>query len=237
MTTRWTLVDFVLVALGGLAGALVFGVPGLVWEDAGEVVIISSIIGQYIGHLGVLWLLGRGRGLGTDSLWLDIRTGDILYVGMGVFLQIALAVVFLPAQRLLVPDGGAQEVAEFLQQLASPAVRITAVAVTALLAPIVEELMFRGMLLQSLIHRSRRFVIVVTALVFAAFHLLSVTSPGAGVLVFTQIFLIGLVLGHLTLRHQRLGPAIFVHGGVNLLAVVALLIPPELLEQLEQMPA
>ncbi len=234
MTTRWTLVDFVLVVLGGLAGALVFAIPGLVWGEGGDAAIISSIAGQYIGHLGVLWLLGRGRGLGADSLGFDIRPGDILYVGLGVAFQIVLAIVFLPLQRLLVPEGGAQEVAEILQQLGAPAVRIAAVAVTTVLAPLAEELMFRGVMLRALAHRSRRAVLVITAVVFAAFHLTSVSSVGAGVLIFGQIFLVGLFLGHLTLRHERLGPAIFVHGGFNLVAALILLMPPELLEQLQQ---
>ncbi|CAN5868543.1 hypothetical protein BH23ACT5_BH23ACT5_12470 [soil metagenome] len=237
MTPRWTIIDFVVVALGGLAGALVFGVPAMVWGEGGDAAIISSIVGQYLGHLGVLWLLGRGRGLGAESLGFEIRPGDILYVGLGVAFQIVLAIVFIPAQRLLVPEGGAQDMAEIFGQLGSPAVRIAVVAVTAVLAPLVEELMFRGVLLRSLAHRSRRTVLVTTSVVFAAFHLTGVSSVPAGILIFTQIFIVGLFLGHLTLRHERIGPAIFVHGGFNLVAALILLIPPELLEELQQSAA
>jgi hypothetical protein len=32
------------------------------------------------------------------------------------------------------------------------------------------------------------------------------------------------------LRSNRLGPAIFIHSGFNLLAAIVLLLPPELLE-------
>ena len=72
----------------------------------------------------------------------------------------------------------------------------------------------------------------VTAAVFALFHLVGVTSVGAGVLVFLQIFLVGLVLAHVTLRSGRLGPAIFLHAGFNLLAALVLLLPEELEDQL-----
>ena len=91
--------------------------------------------------------------------------------------------------------------------------------------------MFRGVLLRALESKSRRTVMVVTSLVFAAFHLLGVTSVGAGVLVFVQIFLVGLVLAHVTLRHGRIGPAMFVHSGFNLVAAVILLLPQEVLER------
>jgi membrane protease YdiL (CAAX protease family) len=42
----------------------------------------------------------------------------------------------------------------------------------------------------------------------------------------------GLVLGYLTLRHDRLGPAIFTHAGFNLLAAIVLLLPPGVLDRL-----
>jgi membrane protease YdiL (CAAX protease family) len=39
------------------------------------------------------------------------------------------------------------------------------------------------------------------------------------------------VLAWVTVRTNRLGPAIFMHSGFNLLAAIVLLVPPELLEQ------
>ena len=45
-----------------------------------------------------------------------------------------------------------------------------------------------------------------------------------------QLFIVGIVLAWVTLRNGRLGPAIFIHSGFNLLAALVLLIPSELLE-------
>lgn len=231
---RWTFVDFVLVVLGGLAGAMVLGVAGALFGDIeSDTTVVLSIIGQYVGHLGVLFLIARSRQMGADSLGFEIEPRDSRYLGLGVVLQIVLVIVFIPLQNLLLPEGGnAQDVADVLEQLASPAARITAVLVSTFVAPLTEELLFRGLLLRSLVGRSRRAVILITALVFSLFHLLGVASLGAGVLVFGQIFLVGVVLAYITLKTNRLGPAIFIHSGFNLVAAVVLLLPQEFLENL-----
>jgi membrane protease YdiL (CAAX protease family) len=236
MTPRWTLVDFVLVVLGGLGGSLAAGTAAgtaaaLLDTPGSDLTVIAALVGQYVGHLGVLWLIARSRDLDAASLGFDIAPGDVLYLGIGVALQIALVILFIPLQQVLLPDGGnAQEVVDIIQQLGSPTARTAAVAITTFLAPLTEELLFRGILLKSM--KGRRRIMVVTATVFSLFHLIGVTSWPAGILVFAQIFLVGLVLAHVTLRRGRLGPAIFLHAGFNLLAALVLLLPEQVVEQL-----
>lgn len=238
MTPRWTLVDFVLVVLGGLGGSLAAGAAAVAFQASTNVTILVSFAGQFVGHIAVLVLIARGRGLDADSLGFDIRPADILYVGVGVVVQIAIALLFIPLQQILVPEGGfSQDVTEMFTQLDTPPARIAMVAISTFLAPVSEELMFRGVLLRSLAHRSRRTILVVTAAIFGLFHVAGASSAGAAVLVFSQIFLVGLVLAHLALRHDRIGPSIFVHAGFNLLAAIVLLLPPELLEELERAAA
>jgi membrane protease YdiL (CAAX protease family) len=101
------------------------------------------------------------------------------------------------------------------------------------LAPVTEELIFRGVLLKAIEQGGRRTIMVVTSLVFAAFHLLGLDPSRmfqAAAVVLPQLFIVGLALAWVTLRSKRLGPAIFIHSGFNLLAAVVLLLPPELLE-------
>ncbi|MFW5904703.1 MAG: CPBP family intramembrane glutamic endopeptidase [bacterium] len=234
-SSRWTVVDLVLVVLGALGGSLVGGGAGAAFTQDTNTILLASFAGQFVGTLGVLWLVGRSRDLGFDSLGLDIRPGDVLYLGLGVALQIGVAILFIPLQQVLVPEGGpSQELTEMFAELDTTAARVAMVAIATFLAPLSEELMFRGVLLRALAHRSRMLILVATSLVFALFHLAGVASPGAGVLVFLQIFLVGLVLAHVTLRHDRLGPAIFIHSGFNLLASLILLLPEEMLEELGQ---
>jgi membrane protease YdiL (CAAX protease family) len=50
--------------------------------------------------------------------------------------------------------------------------------------------------------------------------------------VLPPLFVLGLLLAWITQRSGRLGPAIFIHSGWNLLAAFVLLLPPEVLEQM-----
>ncbi len=235
MGTRWTIIDLVLVVLGALGGSLAGAAAAAALGADDNSLILISFAGQFVGTVGVLWLVARNRGLDAASLGFEIRPTDTLYLGLGVVLQIAVALIFIPLQQVLVPEGGSsQDLTQLFSRLDSPGARVAMAAIATLLAPVSEELMFRGVLLQAISHRSRRVILVVTATVFALFHVAGTTSGGAAVLVFAQITVVGLVLAHLTLRHQRLGPAIFVHSGFNLLTTAVLLLPPEILEQLEQ---
>jgi hypothetical protein len=227
----WSLLDFVLVILGGFVGAaLLVAASSVVGED--ELLLVLALAGQYVGHLVVLWLIARSKGF--PDLGFTIEGRDLLYLGLGLLLQLGLAVVFLPLTTLLLPDGdSAQQVGTALSGLETTAARVAAMVTAVVLAPVTEELTFRGVLLKSQEHRSKRTIMVVTALVFSVFHLLGLDPSrllSAAAVVLPQLFIVGLVLAWVTLRTKRLGPAIFLHSGFNLLAAVVLLLPPELLE-------
>lgn len=229
MPRPWSLLDFLLVFLGGLAGAGIFVAIGAVL-GGGELTLVLALFGQDIGRLLVLWLLARGR----EDVGFAIIGSDAFYLGIGLFLQLALAVLFLPISSLLFPEGeSAQEVASAISGLETTGARVAAVVTAVVLAPVTEELTFRGVLLKVFESRGRRMVMIVTALVFAAFHLIGLDFDRflqAAAVVLPQLFIVGLVLAWVTLRTGRLGPAIFIHSGFNLLAALVLLFPSELLE-------
>jgi hypothetical protein len=224
-------VDFILVVLGGFLGAGVFVALSLLWGE-GELLLVLGLAGQYVGHLGVLWLLSRAKS--NPDLGFSIETGDIRYLGLGLLLQLVLAIVFLPLTTYFFPDGeSVQEVGSALAGLESTAARVAAVLVAVVVAPVTEELTFRGVLLKAMGNRSRTTIILVTSLVFASFHVLGLDPARfleAGAVVLPQLFIVGMALAWVTLRTNRLGPAIFMHSGFNLLAAIVLLVPPELLE-------
>ncbi len=102
------------------------------------------------------------------------------------------------------------------------------------IGPVVEELVYRGVLLKALAQRGRRTAIIGSALVFAAIHLpgLETDQLLRSAAVFLPPFIVlGVFLAWLTLRKGRLGPAIFVHSGWNLLASLVLLLPSDALNQ------
>lgn len=234
MPRTWTFLDFFYVVLGGFIGAAAaVALSSLLGE--GEIVLVLAMVGQYAGHLLVLWLLWGRKD--DPALGFAVEARDAAYIGVGLMLQLALAVLFLPLSTLLFPEGdSAQQVASALAGLETTPARLVAILTAVLIAPATEEIMFRGILLRSLEQRSPRTIMVVTSLVFALFHLLGLDPNRlvqAAAVVLPQLFIVGLVLAWVTLRTKRLGPAIFIHSGFNLLAAVVLLVPPDLLEQIE----
>jgi membrane protease YdiL (CAAX protease family) len=143
--------------------------------------------------------------------------------------------MFLPLSDLLFPDGRPQqEVAEVLANADTTFLRVALVSAAVVLGPITEELMYRGVLLKALQARGRTFALIVSSVVFAAVHLTGVdtTQLLASAAVFLPpLFLLGLILAWITQRTARLGPAIFLHSGWNLLSAFVLLLPTEMLEQ------
>jgi membrane protease YdiL (CAAX protease family) len=226
----WTLVDFVLVMLGGFLGASVFAAIGIA-ADSDDMFVVLALAGQYLGHLFVLWLVARSKP--PDSLGFEVRGRDASYIFAGLGIQLGLSILFLPLVLYLFPDGGTtQEIGDVIAGLESDGARLMSLLVSVVLAPVTEELAFRGVLIKALGERSRRTLIVVSATVFSLFHVLGLATENllaAAAVVLPQLFIVGAVLAWITLRSGRLGPAIFLHSGWNLLAALILLLPPELL--------
>lgn len=75
---------------------------------------------------------------------------------------------------------------------------------------------------------------VVSAAIFAAVHLTGLDASQllrSAAVFLPPLFLLGLILAWLTQRHGRLGPAIFLHSGWNLLSAFVLLLPTEILDR------
>lgn len=231
MPRPWTLLDFFLVVLGGLIGSAL-ALAGASFLGDSEIVLVLALAGQYVGHLLVLLLISTRKG--HPELGFSVEGRDVLYLGAGLGLQLALALLFLPLSSLLFPEGDpAQQISSALSGLETTTGKVAALVTAVVIAPVTEELTFRGVLLRSLATRSRRTIMVVTSLIFSAFHLLGLDPDNmvrASVVVLPQLFLVGLLLAWVTLQTNRLGPAIFLHSGFNLLAAIVLLLPPELFE-------
>jgi len=84
------------------------------------------------------------------------------------------------------------------------------------IAPVVEELFYRGVWLRAAERRWGTVAgIVVSATVFGVMHLQPIDTPA--------LIAFGLVVGWLAARYRRLGPSIWAHVAFNLTAVVTLL--------------
>lgn len=220
-----------LVILAGLLGAFGAAAWVLVTDPPTEIALIASTLAMSAGHLAGVNAVLRYRQVGWDRLGFDVRPGDGVYLLGGALLQIVVSLVFAPLAERLDSDGTTQVVADQIGAIERPWAQVAIVVLVALLAPVVEEVVFRGVLQRALAARMRPVLaVVLTALVFSTFHLLGVESsnPAAGALTVTQLFLVGTVLGEIARRQGRLGGAILAHAGFNLVAVLALVFAPQL---------
>lgn len=227
----WSILDFVLIWLGGLLGASALLILGTFIGDESWTVLLG-LGGQYVGNLGVFWLISRTKD--AHPIGFRVEGGDFGYVALGLVLQILIAVLFLPLSNLLFPDGRPQQITDIIADARSLPLVTGLVLATVLLAPVTEELMFRGVLLTAFEPRGRRFAVVMTAVVFSGVHVLGLDIDRlwqSAVVVLPPLVILGVILAWLTHRSGRLGPAILLHSGWNLLAAVVLLLPSEVLEQ------
>ena len=163
---------------------------------------------------------GAERALGLDlPLWSDTRR----VLGWTVLLLIAqsAAVALAP---LVVPqlEGAPADNASFLRGQ-PPLALVVLVLAAVLVAPVVEELLFRGVVLRGLMLRTGFWpAAVLSSLVFGAFHATSTSLDAVPVVLATTVFGLGLCV--LTRRTGRLGPAIGVHALRNAIAVAAVVL-------------
>jgi CAAX protease family protein len=198
----------------GLALATRFAVPEPV---------IARVVAFYAGLYGVLlWRCNRIAGgwgrvreaFGLRIKWEDLPLGFAFAIG-GILLEVVAVSPFLHDSRFRGSNTGL--LVRFEHDLPSYAV-VAALAVVV--APVCEELFFRGLVLRGLTARyGTTGALLTTTAAFALVHI----QPFAGthnVMVLVAVSSVGLVLGMAALRYRRLGPGVVSHGLINLLAVV-----------------
>lgn len=219
----WVAPSSVLVAVGAIVGA---GAVGRAADaaDAGNVVVLAAGAGTLYGILlAFSWYvrrrLGTERGMrfdfGLTFRWSDIPFGFLLSV-IGRF---AAAVVLLPLilidEDYVSPDRSAFEgVGDGVPAL----IGLTIVAVV--LAPIFEELFFRGVLQRSLDSVLPPWAAIAIASVLFGMAHLSLDLGPANVGVVLAITAAGAVLGITAHVTKRLGRSIAAHAVFNVVPVL-----------------
>lgn len=95
---------------------------------------------------------------------------------------------------------------------------VVALLSVILIAPVIEETFFRGLVLPSIIgmlRGGRWIAVAISALLFAVLHLLAVTTVAQAIVVGVGTLLVGLGAGSLAVLTGRLGPAIVAHVVFN----------------------
>lgn len=210
--------------VGAVLSSLIFSLSGAPRAaEAGPVWLLLAQLGSWLPVLAMLHLVARRTGARTmvARYALRWRPVDLLGVPIGVFAQLVLVwLVYLPLRAVWPDTFRTEELERHARELwasAHGAGVLLLVFVVAVGAPLVEELLYRGLLQGSAVHQAGAAGgVIVVALWFAVIHFQTISIPG--------LFVVGLVLGVCTLRTQRLGMAVLVHVAFNAtgLAVVAL---------------
>lgn len=161
---------------------------------------------------GVRWADFGWAGPGRGGHWRDAWHGLII----GVVAQVAVVpAIYLPI-LLLTDDLDISGPARDLVDRADGLGIALLVLMVVVLAPVAEELFFRGMALRALEARmARRVALVVSAAFFGLTHFQLLQLPA--------LIMIGLVCGWLAQRDGRLGRAVWAHVGFNATTIVILL--------------
>jgi uncharacterized protein len=182
-------------------------------------VLAAAFIGQYGGTVLALVAVSKrkGRGSLTDDFGLRIWAADWWMLPAGALLEVSLALCLLPLQHLA--GGKSQEVVNELHNASGAKLAVLAVG-AGLVAPVVEELLFRGLLLRALLRRvPATAAVAISAVTFALLHLV---DPSIGTVVaLPALATVGVVSGVLAVRTGDLSKSILLHAGFNLVTVLA----------------
>jgi membrane protease YdiL (CAAX protease family) len=184
-----------------------------------EVVLLAVLLafGRPLAARGGGWRVALGLDRVRGSDWLPWITGvGFAFLGRGVVSILAVALT----------GGSALKEASNLSGGDTSIASIVVLVVTAVvLAPVAEELMFRGLILRTFMHRFRFWpAAVLSSLLFGGFHVYEVDTLAGAITLACSVGMLGLVNCYLVRITGRLTPGIMVHATYNALAVAVVLL-------------
>jgi membrane protease YdiL (CAAX protease family) len=219
--------------VGQLVAGLLIGAWFVAWDGstvgpedltiAPVALLLAAVGGQVIGLAASLGFL-RMRRIDLAAVVGATRpAGRLLLIGTGVGagMLVAASLVVAALMRL---TGSEQAADQFLldELTRGGASTVLAFIAAVVLAPIAEELLFRGLLFRALLQRYRvNVAAIVSAVVFAVVHIdVAVSQP----LALVGLTLVGIVLAHVYQRTDSLLVPIAGHAAFNGITLVVALV-------------
>jgi uncharacterized protein len=201
--------------VGNLVAGAVVAVVGT--DAAGDIPIWATVVGAcilWVPFVVGLVMISRSDGSGdfVGDYQLRFAPVDLLGIPIGVLGQLVLVrLVYLPLEAIWPETFSEDRLTENARDLWDRADGVWLVALVLVVvvgAPVVEELVYRGLLQGAFVRRVNEVLaVVVVAAWFALIHFRPVEYPG--------LFAIGLVFGVCALVTGRLGMCIAAHVGFN----------------------
>ena len=216
---RWK-VSHAAAAFGaGILASLV--ATALVWPGGVTVLETFAVVGPAQTLVTIAVVAWLRRAPGRPPLGVRPAGLDALGVLLGIGLAFGLSYLTWVVMRLLGSEVPEQSVVQVADRAVGLGTRAALVITAVLLAPLAEELVFRGILLRALERRlSGNAAGLVSAAAFALVHLALDPMAWAAV---PALFVVGWVLATAMQRTGRVSFAVAGHLGFNLAGVVALL--------------
>lgn len=177
-------------------------------------ITVISVILLWIPFVVALAVVSRywGSARPLRDFRLSFRWADVAGIPIGIASQLfLLPLVYWPLQQWFPDTFSSEEVEERARTLwdkVDGGWIIALVAVVVIGAPLIEEIVYRGLILQSLQGRFNEILaLVISSVWFAAIHLQPVEFPG--------LFVFAIVLGLCFQMTGRLGSAILAHAAFN----------------------
>jgi CAAX protease family protein len=223
----WGLPDALLCWMAGYLGAILASFP-LYASHGGTDIDTKLVFGvilpaqQLTVVLAVVYVtrLKGQKSLAAD-FGLVVRLRDAKALVVGATLEIVLTLALLPILQLD-PDAQNQQLLSDLKDHRDVGTIVLFVIGAVILAPIVEELLFRGMLLRALLRRVQPVTAVLgSAVIFALVHYVGDPNTLPFLPALTGL---GAVLAVVALRSGDLSTSIFIHAGFNLTTTILFLV-------------
>jgi uncharacterized protein len=222
----WGLPDALLCWMAGYLGAILASIP-LYASHGGTDIDTKLVFGVILPAQQLMVLLAvvyvtrlKGQKSLAADFGLVVRLRDAKALIVGATLEIVLTLALLPIIQLD-PDAQNQQLLSDLKDHRDIGTIVLFVIGAVVLAPIIEELLFRGVLLRALLRRAQPVTAVLTsAVIFALVHYLGDPNTLPFLPALTGL---GVVLAVVALRSGDLSTSIFIHAGFNLTTTILFL--------------
>lgn len=224
---KWGVPEAMLAFFGAQSLQILWfsGAASLLWdgeipdtENRAAWTIWALSFGLWAGYLLGPIFMNRVTGSGPMidfNLQVPIRLVGIAAV-IGVVVQlVVLPALYFPILRLVEADPG-ESAKELAATVDTPLEILFFFGSAIVIAPFVEEWFYRGMLLPALARRFNPVVgIIGSSALFTLVHIRPIMFPG--------IFVLGVILAVLTMKTERLAPAIVTHMAFNAVTAISLI--------------
>ena len=223
---QWGLPDGAIAWIAGLVVSLVAIVPLVDPDRTGDQpvdVLLVALFAQSLGVIGWLAYVAWRKGLGSLQADFGLRVSPptVGFIGLGVALAAVAGWLLLPITDLANLDESSQDVVRVFEGSKGIEVPFFLLGVVVV-APVAEELLFRGALLRGLLRRTNPFVAVFgSALIFGLVHVVGDLGTGYYVPAFVML---GVISGWMAVTTGNLAASIGLHMGFNLLGALAILL-------------